>query len=69
MSYRNNFTRTESKVLNLLQDDNFLTDEELASSLNVSINTVRTHLKNMFKKSGVSGRNSKFQLIRKQSER
>lgn len=69
MAFNRNFTRTESKVFNLLQDDNFITDEELASSLNVSVNTVRTHLKNMFRKSGVSGRNSKFQLIRKQSER
>jgi len=59
------FTRTENKVLSALKDDNFATDQQIADRLSVSINTVRTHLKNMYKKQGISGHNCRFRLSRK----
>lgn len=61
------FSPAEIKVFDTLQNDMFLTDREIASNLSISVNTVRTHLKNMYKKRDISGRNSRFLLFQNKS--
>lgn len=56
------FTKSEDRVLDFLQENSFATDQQIADNLSVSINTVRMHLKNMYKKRGLSGHNCRFKL-------
>lgn len=49
-----NLTEREEKVLRLLTQG--LGNKEIAARLDVSVNTVKTHLKNVFRKLGVKSR-------------
>lgn len=62
--YNSDFTKAESRLLTKLKGDNHLTDKELATQLGVSVNTVKTHLKNIYRKSNICGRNSRFRLFK-----
>jgi LuxR family transcriptional regulator, maltose regulon positive regulatory protein len=48
-------TDKERQVLTLLSQ--LLTTEETAAAMFVSVNTVRTHVRNILRKMGVAGRN------------
>ncbi len=49
-------TKTESRVLNMIVGG--MSNKEIAFALDVSENTVKTHIKNIFEKLGVSDRTS-----------
>ena len=46
-----NFTRREIEVLKLISEEK--TNEEIAHNLNISISTVESHKRSMFRKNGV----------------
>ncbi len=55
-------TQKEREVLSLLAQ--LLTTEEIAAALYVSVNTVRTHVRNVLRKLGVKGRNQAIRRAR-----
>ncbi|WP_233194479.1 response regulator transcription factor [Aquimarina sp. I32.4] len=60
-----NLTQQEQKVLNLILADK--TNKEIASTMFVSISTIKTHINNLYKKLGVRTRNEvKSMYINKQ---
>jgi LuxR family maltose regulon positive regulatory protein len=59
---RHNLSVRELEVLRLLSD--LLTTEEIAAELFISVNTVRTHVRKIFEKLGVSRRNDAVRRAR-----
>jgi LuxR family transcriptional regulator, maltose regulon positive regulatory protein len=55
-------TQKEMEVLGLLSE--LLTTEEIASSMFVSVNTIRTHVRSILRKLGVSRRNAAVRRAR-----
>jgi LuxR family transcriptional regulator, maltose regulon positive regulatory protein len=55
-------TAKESEVLGHLAE--LLTTEEIAAAMYISVNTVRTHVRNILRKLGVSGRNAAVRQAR-----
>jgi LuxR family maltose regulon positive regulatory protein len=56
-------TRRELQTLRLLKTD--LSPQEIASQMTISDNTVRTHIKNIYRKLGVHGR---FEAVQRAEE-
>ena len=54
MKFKSKLTKREIEVLLLVKDG--LKDNEIADELSISINTVKTHLKNSYKKLAVKNR-------------
>jgi LuxR family maltose regulon positive regulatory protein len=57
-----NLTEKELEVLGHLSD--MLSTEEIAAAMYISVNTVRTHVRNILRKLGVSRRNTAVRLAR-----
>lgn len=55
----------ECEIISLLQDGN--SDQEIADTLFISYNTVRTHKKNIFKKLEVRGSNGLIKFLQQQN--
>ena len=55
----------ENQIISLVQDGN--SDQEIADTLFISYNTVRTHKKNIFKKLDVRGNNGLIKLLHQKS--
>jgi len=60
-------TKGETRVLRLL--DTPLSQGEIAHELNVSVNTVRTHVRAVYRKLGVSSRQDAVTGLRAERER
>jgi DNA-binding CsgD family transcriptional regulator len=41
-----------------------MSDKEIASALNIAVSTAQTHCKNIYRKTGVSGRSALQALLR-----
>jgi len=57
------FTRKEKEVFEVINENPFETNREIAEKMCISQNTLFMHLKNMFKKTGSSGKNARHQMI------
>ena len=55
-------TEKEQRVLELLAQ--LLTTDETAAAMFISVNTVRTHVRNILRKMGVTGRNRAIRRAR-----
>ena len=59
-----NLTPAERRVLGTLKDNQFISNDGIAQRLNITVNTVKTHLKNIYRKEEITGNNRRFKLLR-----
>ncbi|MDD9155686.1 response regulator transcription factor [Aliivibrio sp. S4TY2] len=64
ISHKHLLTKKERKVLHLLLDG--MNNYEISEQCHISINTVKTHISNVYKKFNIHSRNELLQLIEKE---